>query len=80
MDETTGKLAVKDSANTDEQINLTITEEDASGTHSFKHDGVDLAPGNTDNVDFGTWNDQGGMNVEVQNSNGTQQTVNESNQ
>jgi predicted small lipoprotein YifL len=79
LDETTGKLAVKDSANTDEQINLTVTEEDASGTHSFKHNGVDLAPGNTDTVDFGTWNDQGGMNVEVQDSS-TVQVVDESNQ
>ncbi len=82
VDETTGKLAVKDSASTDESYNLTVTEEDASGNHTFKHNGVDLAPGNTDYVDFGAWDDQGALKVEVdQGSNGSiDQTVDEPNQ
>ncbi len=82
MDQTTGKLAMTDSANTAEQYNLTVTEEDASGNHTFKHDGVDLAAGNTDYVDFGAWDEQGALKVEVDaGSNGSiDQTLDEPNQ
>jgi hypothetical protein len=79
VDDTTGKLAIKDTTGTPDMYNLSFTEVDASGTHTFKHNDIPLNPGDTEYIDFGTWTDGGAVNIGVdQGSNGTiDQTLSE---
>ena len=82
VDDSTGKLAIKDTTGTPDNYNLSFTETDASGTHSFKHNDIALNPGDTEYIDFGAWQDGGAVNIGVdQGSNGTiDQTLSEAEQ
>ncbi len=65
IDETTGKLAIKDATGTPDKYDLTFTEVDATGSHSYTHKDIELNPGDTEYIDFGAWQDNQPLNVEV---------------
>jgi len=81
-DEATGRLDLHDTGKQAEKYDLTVTEVDPSGEHSFAHKGIDLQTGATDDIEFGNWNGQDPLPVGVDtNSDGTiDQTVTEDNQ
>ncbi len=80
FDDSSDKLAIKDTTGTPDMYDLEFTETDSTGQHKYEHKDVALNPGDTEYLDLADWQDGQPLSIGVdQGSNGSvDQTLSES--
>jgi len=83
LDYEKGRLQLHTSGNTNPSIYaLQLTRYTSSESHTYGHDGLQLDPGATAFLDFGTWDGKGALSIEIdtQSDGKVDQTLTEENQ
>jgi hypothetical protein len=59
VDDTTGKFSVKDSGGAQDNYDVKVVRDSASGEEDFSNNDISIDPGETENYDFAAWEGQG---------------------